>query len=77
MACLRLLTFLPLRPLLSEPLLRFLIARSTSFEAPLEYLRAILPLLRPTIMAAAATAGGAVLVTALRGTLFLDHIHAV
>jgi hypothetical protein len=42
MACLRLVTFLPLRPLLSEPLFRFLIARSTSLEALREYLRAIL-----------------------------------
>jgi hypothetical protein len=39
------LTFLPLRPLLSVPLLRFFIARSTSLEALLEYLRAILNLL--------------------------------
>src|SRR5262245_43814128 len=44
-ACLRLLTFLPLRPLLSVPFLRFFIARSTSLEALLEYLRAILNLL--------------------------------
>lgn len=42
MACFRLVTFLPLRPLLSVPFLRFFIARSTSFEAPFEYLRAIL-----------------------------------
>jgi len=52
MACLRLLTLLPLRPLLSVPLFRFLIARSTSVEAPLEYLRAILFLLNQAIMAA-------------------------
>src|SRR5215471_13180936 len=45
MACLRLLTVLPLRPLLSAPFLRFFIARSTYLEAPLEYLRAILLLL--------------------------------
>jgi len=32
---------LPLRPLLSVPLLRFFITRSTSFEALREYLRAI------------------------------------
>ena len=48
MACLRLLTFLPLRPLLRLPLLRFFIARSTYLEAPLEYLRAILLLLKQT-----------------------------
>jgi hypothetical protein len=36
---------LPLRPLLSVPFLRFFIMRSTSFEALLEYLRAILFLL--------------------------------
>jgi len=46
MACLRLLTFLPLRPLLRLPFLRFFIARSTYLEAPLEYLRAILLLLK-------------------------------
>src|SRR5262245_52536235 len=44
-ACFRLLTFLPLRPLLSVPFLRFFIARLTSLEALLEYLRAILNLL--------------------------------
>src|SRR4029078_8409025 len=44
-ACLRLLTFLPLRPLLSVPFFRFFIARLTSFDALLEYLRAILSLL--------------------------------
>lgn len=44
-ACFRLVTFLPLRPLLSVPFLRFFITRSTSFEALLEYLRAILFLL--------------------------------
>src|SRR6266571_1750148 len=41
-ACLRLLTFLPLRPLLSVPFLRLRIARSTSFEALFEYFRAML-----------------------------------
>src|SRR5690242_14879960 len=41
MACLRLFTFLPLRPLFSAPFLRRLIALSTSFEALREYLRAI------------------------------------
>jgi len=46
MACLRLVTLLPLRPLLSVPFLRFRIARSTSFDAPFEYLRAMLFLLR-------------------------------
>ena len=47
-ACLRLLTFLSLRPLLSVPFLRFFIARSTYREAPREYLRAIGVLLRQT-----------------------------
>ena len=45
-ACFRLLTFLPLRPLLSVPFFRFRITRSTSFDAPFEYLRAILLLLK-------------------------------
>jgi hypothetical protein len=40
-ACLRLLTFLPERPLFSVPVLRFFIARLTSLEAFFEYLRAI------------------------------------
>ena len=40
-ACLRLLTFLPLRPLLRVPRLRLRIARSTSFEALREYRRAM------------------------------------
>lgn len=40
-ACLRLLTFLPLFPLLSVPFLRFFIAPLTVFDAPFEYLRAI------------------------------------
>src|ERR1043165_5181739 len=44
-ACLRLFTFFPLRPLFSVPRLRLRIAPSTFFDAPLEYLRAI-PLLR-------------------------------
>ena len=42
----RLLTRLPLRPLLSVPFLRFFMARSTYLEAALEYLRAILLLLK-------------------------------
>ena len=58
MACLRLLTFLPLRPLLSVPFLRFFIARSTYLEAPLEYFRAILFLLKQTILVAGANAFG-------------------
>ena len=74
MACLRLLTLLPLRPLLSVPLLRFRIARSTSFDAPLEYLRAILLLLRTKIMAA--VANGTTQVTVVRGTLFRRECHA-
>jgi hypothetical protein len=40
-ACLRLLTFLPERPLFSVPALRFFIARLTSVDAFFEYLRAI------------------------------------
>jgi hypothetical protein len=40
-ACLRLLTFLPERPLFSVPALRFFIARPTSLDAFFEYLRAI------------------------------------
>ena len=40
-ACLRLVTFLPLRPLLSVPRFRSCIARFTFLEAPLEYLRGI------------------------------------
>jgi hypothetical protein len=71
-ACLRLVTFLPLRPLLSEPFLRFFIARSTSREAPREYLRAIRVLLKQT-MTPVATVAGAVIVTAVRGTLFLTE----
>jgi len=40
-ACLRLLTFLPERPLFNVPALRFFIARPTSADAFFEYLRAI------------------------------------
>jgi hypothetical protein len=40
-ACLRLFTFLPLRPLLRVPFLRFRIARLTSDEALFEYFRAM------------------------------------
>jgi hypothetical protein len=40
-ACLRLLTFLPERPLFNVPALRFFIARSTSDDAFFEYLRAM------------------------------------
>jgi len=42
MACFRLFTFLPDRPLFNVPALRFFIARPTLAEAFLEYLRAIL-----------------------------------
>lgn len=38
MACFRLITFLPERPLFSVPALRFFIARLTFFAAALEYL---------------------------------------
>lgn len=69
-ACLRLLTFLPLRPLLSVPLLRFFIARSTYLEAPFEYFRAIVLLLRQTITSAVANATSLTLLTAMRETLF-------
>jgi len=72
-ACLRLLTFLPLRPLLSVPFLRFFIARSTYREAPREYLRAIRVLLKQTMTPVATVA---MIVTAVDGTLFLaqrDH----
>src|SRR6266545_1541962 len=44
-ACLRLFTFFPLRPLLSVPFLRLRIALSTVFDAPREYLRAMQSLL--------------------------------
>jgi hypothetical protein len=40
-ACLRLLTLRPERPLFSVPALRFFIARLTSVDAFFEYLRAI------------------------------------
>jgi hypothetical protein len=70
MACLRLLTFLPLRPLRSVPFFRFFIARSTSFDAPFEYLRAIFLLLKTIIVAAGAIASGARLVIAVYETLF-------
>ena len=73
MACLRLLTFLSLRPLLSVPSLRFFIARSTSLEAPLEYLRAICLLLTRITVAPSATIDGATIVTAVRETLFLTQ----
>ena len=43
-ACLRLLTFRPERPLFKVPTLRFFIARSTSAEAFLEYFRAMMVL---------------------------------
>jgi hypothetical protein len=41
-ACLRLVTFLPERPLFNVPCLRSCIAFSTLFCAPLEYLRGII-----------------------------------
>jgi hypothetical protein len=44
MACLRLVTFRPERPLFSVPALRFFITRSTSAEAFLEYFRAMMVL---------------------------------
>jgi hypothetical protein len=44
-ACLR-LSFLPLRPLFKLPRFFLCIARLTSFEADLEYLRAVVELLR-------------------------------
>jgi hypothetical protein len=47
-ACLRLVTFLPARPLFNVPALRFFIARSTFADAFFEYFRAmiILPIMR-------------------------------
>jgi hypothetical protein len=45
-ACLRLLTFLPDRPLFSVPVLRFFIARSTLADAFFEYFRAMIVLPR-------------------------------
>jgi hypothetical protein len=41
-ACLRLFTFLPERPLFNVPVLRFFITRSTSDDAFLEYFRAMI-----------------------------------
>jgi hypothetical protein len=41
-ACLRLVTFRPERPLFKVPALRFFITRSTSAEAFLEYFRAMM-----------------------------------
>lgn len=72
-ACLRLVTFLPLRPLLSEPFLRFFIARSTYREALCEYFRAICFLLRHITKPPVATVDGAAIVTAVHGTLFLNQ----
>src|ERR1700735_4579566 len=43
-ACLRLVTFRPERPLFKVPALRFFITRSTSAEAFLEYFRAMIVL---------------------------------
>jgi hypothetical protein len=43
-ACLRLVTFLPDRPLFNVPALRFFITRSTSAEALFEYFRAMMVL---------------------------------
>ena len=40
-ACLRLFTLRPEPPLFNVPALRFFIARSTSRDAPFEYLRAV------------------------------------
>jgi hypothetical protein len=40
-ACLRLLTFRPERPLLNDPFLRFFIARSTLLDAFFEYFLAM------------------------------------
>lgn len=74
MACLRLVTFLPLRPLLSVPFFRFFIARSTSLEAPFEYLRAILFLPKQTILAAAAIMIRPTLVTSVHKALFRTHV---
>jgi hypothetical protein len=42
MACLRLVTFLPERPLFKVPALRFFITRSTSADAFFEYFRAMI-----------------------------------
>jgi|GEM_PF-988735 hypothetical protein len=70
MACLRLVTLLPLRPLRSVPFLRFRIARSTSFDAPFEYFRAILLLLKQIPVTAVANAVDPMLVTTVCETLF-------
>jgi hypothetical protein len=52
-ACLRLVTFLPERPLFKVPAFRFFITRSTSAEAFLEYFRAmtLLPVAEKIILA--------------------------
>jgi hypothetical protein len=54
-ACLRLVTLRPERPLFNVPALRFFITRSTSAEALLEYFRAmiILPVAKKIIFARA------------------------
>ena len=70
MACLRLLTFLPLRPLFSVPFLRFFIARSTYLEAPREYLRAILLLLKQKNSRCRCKCSRPMRVTTMNGTLF-------
>jgi hypothetical protein len=72
-ACLRLVTFLPLRPLLSEPFLRFFIARSTYREALREYFRAICLLLRRITKTPVTTVDGGAIVTAAYGILFLNQ----
>jgi len=46
-ACFRLVTFLPLRPLVSVPRFRRRIARSTDLDAPRPYRRAIAVFLLP------------------------------
>jgi hypothetical protein len=73
---LRLLTFLPLRPLLSVPFLRFFITRSTSFEALLEYLRAILNL-PDLIICGRDERIRLKLLTAVHGPWFLTQVLAV
>jgi hypothetical protein len=63
-ACLRLVTFFPLRPLLSVPRLRLCIALFTSLEALGEYFRAICgPPIRLLSPAAAGEPVGAQLMT--------------
>jgi hypothetical protein len=69
-ACLRLVTFRPPRPLLRVPFLRFFIARSTSREAPREYLRAMGVLLNQTVTPVEMV-GVAMIVTGGYGALFL------